>query len=71
MYAGRDFTADDRRGGELVAIVSQSIAQRVFPTAMRSIGRLPVGPIALRQAGPADFGVAPTVDDENIVRGPA
>ena len=31
MLAGRDFTDDDRRGSEPVAIVSQSVAQRLFP----------------------------------------
>ena len=31
MLAGRDFTDDDRHGSELVAIVSQSVAQRLFP----------------------------------------
>ncbi len=32
LVAGRDFSDDDRRGGELVAIVSQSVAQRLFPS---------------------------------------
>ena len=31
LVAGRDFTADDRRGSELVVIVSQSLADTVFP----------------------------------------
>ena len=31
MLAGRDFTDDDRRGSEPVVIVSQSVAQRLFP----------------------------------------
>ena len=31
LLAGRDFTDDDRRGSEPVVIVSQSIAQRLFP----------------------------------------
>jgi putative ABC transport system permease protein len=30
ILAGRDFTDDDRRGSERVAIVSQSVAQRLF-----------------------------------------
>ena len=31
MIAGRDFNDADRRGGELVVVVSQSLAQRMFP----------------------------------------
>ena len=31
LVAGRDFTEEDRRGNEQVSIVSQSIAQRLFP----------------------------------------
>ena len=31
ILAGRDFTEEDRRGSELVVIVSQSVAQRLFP----------------------------------------
>ena len=31
ILAGRDFTDEDRNGTELVAIVSQSLAQRLFP----------------------------------------
>ena len=31
IIEGRDFTDADRNGGELVAIVSQSVAQRMFP----------------------------------------
>ena len=31
ILAGRDFTDEDRNGTELVAIVSQSVAQRLFP----------------------------------------
>jgi hypothetical protein len=32
LVAGRAFTEDDRRDGEPVAVVSQSVAQRLFPT---------------------------------------
>jgi hypothetical protein len=31
IIAGRDFSDADRRGGERVVIVSQSLAQRMFP----------------------------------------
>ena len=31
MLAGRDFTAEDRRGSERVVIVSQSFVRRLFP----------------------------------------
>jgi putative ABC transport system permease protein len=31
MIAGRDFTNEDREGAELVSIVSESVAQRMFP----------------------------------------
>ena len=31
ILAGRDFTDDDRTGTELVAMISQSLAQRMFP----------------------------------------
>jgi putative ABC transport system permease protein len=33
ILAGRDFTADDRRGSERVVIVSHALAQRLFPNA--------------------------------------
>ena len=73
LVAGRDFTADDRRGNEPVVIVSQSVAQRIFPNGD-----------ALNHTvwwidpyfGPKPFprriiGVVGDVDDENIVRGAA
>jgi predicted permease len=31
LLAGRDFNDNDRKGGEMVVIVSQSLAQRMFP----------------------------------------
>jgi predicted permease len=71
LVAGRDFTDDDRRDGERVVIVSQSIAQRLFPN----------GDALNRQFWSTDprskrlprriVGVVADVDDENVVRAPA
>ena len=71
MLAGRDFTDEDRGGSEPVAIVSQSVAQRLFPN----------GDAVNRQMWWTDpyfgskplprriVGVVADVDDENVVRG--
>src|SRR5687767_10395164 len=73
LLAGRDFTADDRRDSEPVVIVSQALAQRLFPT----------GEALNRKMwwtdpyfGPKPYprrivGVVGDVDDESIKRGPA
>ena len=70
LLAGRDFNADDRRTSEAVVIVSESLAQRLFPN----------GDALNRKMwwtdpyfGPKPFprrivGVVADVDDENIVR---
>ena len=76
IIAGRDFNAGDRKGSEPVVIVSQSVAQRMFPNGdalnhhllwtdpvMKFIG---VTPDRRRIVG-----VAADVDDENVVPGPA
>ncbi len=73
LIAGRDFTDADRRGSELVAIVSQSVAQRLFPNgdALNRhmwwtdpyFGRMPM-PRRI-------VGVVADVDDESIVRQPS
>jgi predicted permease len=76
IIAGRDFNAGDRKGSEPVVIVSQSIAQRMFPNqdavnhhliwtdpVMKFIG---VGAVPRRI-----IGVVADVDDENVVPGPA
>jgi putative ABC transport system permease protein len=73
MLAGRDFTDDDRNGGEPVSIVSQAVAQRLFPNGDAVnrhmwwtdpyFGKTPV-PRRI-------VGVVADVDDENVVRGPA
>ncbi len=76
IIAGRDFNAGDRKGSEPVVIVSQSIAQRMFPNqdavnhhliwtdpVMKFID---VSPVPRRI-----IGVVADVDDENVVPGPA
>ncbi len=73
MLAGRDFTDEDREGGELVSIVSQSVAQRLFPNG-DAVNRhmwwtdpyFGPKPVPRRIVG-----VVADVDDENIVREPA
>jgi putative ABC transport system permease protein len=76
MIAGRDFTDADRRGGEPVVIVSQSLAQRMFPN-QDAVNRhmmwtdpvmkfIDVSPAPRRIVG-----IAADVDDENVVPGPA
>jgi predicted permease len=73
FVAGRDFTEEDRRGSELVAIVSESVAQRLFPGAdalnhhMWWIDDYFGKVVVPRRI----VGVVADVDDENIVRGPA
>ena len=73
LHAGRDFTAEDRRGSEPVVIVSQSLAQRVFPNGDALNHKIWwTDPYF----GPKPFprrivGVVGDVDDESIVRGAA
>jgi putative ABC transport system permease protein len=76
MIAGRDFTDADRRGSEPVVIVSQSVAQRMFPNQDAVNRRImwtdPV--IKFIDVSPAPrriVGVAADVDEEHVVPGPA
>jgi putative ABC transport system permease protein len=71
MIAGRDFTSDDRSGREPVAIVSQSIAQRLFPNG-EAVNRTIwwTEPLFGKPQPRRIVGVAADVDDENIVPGP-
>ncbi len=76
LIAGRDFNDSDRRGGEPVVIVSQSLAQRMFST-QETLNRHmmwtdPVMEFIPVSTGPRRIvGVVADVDDENIVPGPA
>jgi len=76
IIAGRDFTDADRHDTEPVVIVSQSVAQRMFPTQealnRRFMWTDPVMEFIEVSTGPRRIiGVAADVDDENIVPGPA
>jgi predicted permease len=76
LVAGRDFDDNDRRGGEPVVIVSQSVAQRMFP-GQDPINRHimwtdPVMDFIFVSKGPRRIvGVAADVDDEHVVPGAA
>ena len=76
IIAGRDFSDADRHDGEKVVIVSQTLAQRMFPNQDAVNRRLlwtdPV--IKFIDVSPAPrriVGVVADMDDENIVPGPA
>jgi putative ABC transport system permease protein len=75
LIAGRDFNDMDRKGSEPVAIISQSVARRMFPTqealnrhvtwtdpVMQFVGMKPV-PMRV-------IGVAADIDDEHLVPRP-
>src|SRR6266478_4783845 len=76
IVAGRDFNDNDRRGGEPVVIISQSVAQRMFP-GQDPINRHimwtdPVMNFIFVSTGPRRIvGVAADVDDEHVVPGAA
>jgi len=77
IIAGRDFNENDWGDGERIVIVSQSVAQRMFPSVDAALNR-PLkwtDPVILQFGGisPAPrriVGVAADIDDENIVPGP-
>jgi predicted permease len=76
IIAGRDFNDSDRRGGESVVIVSQSLAQRMFP-GQDAVNRhiMWTDPVMkfidISTAPRRIVGVAADIDDEHIVPGPA
>ena len=76
IVAGRDFTEADRRDAEKVVIVSQSLAQRMFPGQDAVNRRLmwtdPVMKFIDVSTVPRRIvGIVPDVDDENVVPEPA
>jgi putative ABC transport system permease protein len=76
IIAGRDFNDADRRGGEPVVIVSQTLARRMFPN-RDAVNRHmmwtdPVMKFIEVSTAPRRIvGVAADVDDEHVVPGPA
>jgi predicted permease len=76
IIAGRDFNDSDRRGVEPVVIVSQSVAQRMFPNQdainHHIIWTDPVMKFIDISAVPRRIiGVAADVDDDHVVPGPS
>jgi predicted permease len=76
IIAGRDFTDADRHDAEPVVIVSQSLAQRMFPNQDAVNRHLmwtdPVMKFIDVKITPRRIvGIAADIDDENIVPGPA
>lgn len=76
IIAGRDFTDADNHEGEKVVIISQSVAQRMFPSQDAVNRHLmwtdPVMKFIDVSSGPRRIvGVAADVDDENVVPGEA
>ena len=70
ILAGRDFTDQDRDDTELVAIVSQSVAQRLFPNGdavNRRVWFATRGTPRPRRI----VGVVADVDDQNVVQQPS
>jgi predicted permease len=70
ILAGRDFTDNDRHGNELVAIVSQSVAQRLFPNGDAVNRRLWFASDA-KPRPRRIVGIVADVDDENVVQEPS
>ncbi len=76
IIAGRDFSDADRADAEHVVIISQSVAQRMFPN-QDAVNRYllwtdPVMKfIPISTAPRRIIGIAADIDDENVVPGPA
>jgi putative ABC transport system permease protein len=72
IVAGRDFTTDDRQDSERVVIVSQALAERLFPNADALNRRVWwTDPYFGKPLPQRIVGVAANVDDVNIARAPA
>jgi predicted permease len=71
IVAGREFTDDDRPGREPVVIVSQTVAQRLFPNGDAVNRKLwwtdPLASLFGKSVPNRIVGIAADVDDENVV----
>ena len=67
LVIGRDFTDDDRAGSELVAIVSETVAQRLFPNG-EALNRHMwlTDPYFSKPVPRRIVGIVADVDDENV-----
>jgi putative ABC transport system permease protein len=76
IIAGRDFNASDRRGSEPVVIISQTVADRMFPNRDAVDRHITLTDPVLKfipnfNATPTRIvGVSADVDDEHVVPGP-
>jgi hypothetical protein len=71
VLAGREFSDDDRRDSERVVVVSQSIAQRLFPSGDAINRKLWSTDLRSKPVPHRIVGMVADVDDENVVRAPA
>jgi predicted permease len=75
LMAGRDFNDLDRKGSELVAIISQTVARRMFPTS-EALNRHVIFTdpllqfIGMKPTPMRVVGVAADIDDEHMIPGP-
>jgi predicted permease len=72
MLAGRDFTDEDRAGSDPVVIVSQSVAQRLFPNG-EALNRKMwwTDPYFSKMLPRRIIGIVADADDENVAQRPA
>jgi len=72
ILEGRDFGPNDRGGVPFVAIVSETVARRAFPTG-KAVDRHVVwnDPVSNREVPTRIVGIVPDLDDENVIPGPA
>ena len=74
ILAGRGFTDDDRTSKELVAIVNQSVARRLFPNGDALNRRLTPTNLGTNLGSPDPsriVGVVADVDEDNVVQEPS